>query len=347
MNQQELLEHLHKYTLWEIFHKNNHANIKYIDKINNSLENPLNEKDKKMGIHFGNFPKFSQSDYLKDFFFKQNQQQDILVIQHDRYTPPVVHKHDFYELVYIYEGEFVHKIDNAQFLMHTGDICLIPPDVYHSLDVCNYSIVLNILVQENTFKNLLFTTLKDNNILSKFFLNSIYSKNVNDYIIFHTNGDLKIRNIILDMCLETINKEKYYTQILHTNLLLLLGLVLRYYEKNCDLPLINKKKELENFKIITYIEEHYATVTLESLSQIFHYSPQSISHKIKKITGKSFMDYILQKKMQMAASLLINTNIKIKNISEEIGYQNSEHFIRLFKKYFGKSPSIYRQLNQE
>lgn len=342
MTQQELLEYLHQYTIWENLHKNNRANREHIDEVNNSLEKPISEQERRTGIHFGNFPDSAKGNYLKDFFFRDDSTQEILVIQHDRYTPPVLHKHDFYELVYIYEGEFLHKIDDREFLMHTGDICLIPPGVYHSLDVCNYSIVLNILVQKNTFQNLFFNILKEDNILSKFFLNSIYSKNVNDYIIFHTNGDLKIRNIILDMCLETINKEKYYNQILHTDLLLLLGLVLRYYEKTCDLPLIHKKKEQENFKIIKYIEEHYKTVTLDELAEKFHYSPQSISHKIKKITGKSFMKYLLQKKMQTATNLLINTNLKIKLISEEIGYQNPEHFIRLFKKCFGKSPNTYR-----
>ena len=61
----------------------------------------------------------------------------------------------------------------------------------------------------------------------------------------------------------------------------------------------------------------------------------------------SFTDYLLQKRMQEASNLLINTNIKVKSISEDIGYQNQEHFIRTFRKYYGVSPSAYRNTHQK
>lgn len=347
MTQQELLIYLHQYTPWEMLHLQNLNNTQDIEHLNESLEHPVSEADKSFALHLPHIPDSSDETFSENLFFSDETEQEIQIVQHDRYTPPGLHKHDFFELIYIYEGEFTQQIDTSKLLMHTGDFCLIPPQVYHSLDVCNYSIVLNILIPKSKFQSIILNDLQGDNLLSTFFLGNTYSKNVNDYIIFHTNGDLKIKNIILDMCLETINKEKYYNHILNTNLLLLLSLLLRNYEKTCDLPTIKKKKDGQNFRILQYIEKNYKSITLQELSEHFHYSPQHMSHRLKQLTGMSFTEYLLQKRMKGASELLINTNIKIKSISEDVGYQNQEHFIRTFRKYYGTSPSTYRNTHQK
>lgn len=347
MTQQELMIYLHQYTPWEMLHLKNLNNLQGIENLNQSLDIPVSESDKEIGLHLPHIPDSSNETFSENLFFSNETYQDILIVQHDRYTPPGLHKHDFFEFLYVYEGEFTQQIESTKLLMHTGDFCLIPPQVYHSLDICNYSIVLNILIPKSKFKNIIFNELQGNNILSTFFLENTYSRNINDYIIFHTNGDVKIQNIILDMCLETINKEIHYNHLLNTNLLLLLGLLLRNYEDTCDLPKIKKKKDSQNLEIMQYIENNYKTLTLQNLADRFHYSSQHISNRLKQLTGMSFTDYLLKKRMQAASNLLINTNIKIKSISEDIGYQSQEHFIRTFRKYYGVSPSAYRNTHQK
>lgn len=347
MTQQELMIYLHQYTPWEMLHLKNLNTLQDIDLLNQSLAKPVSVADKEIGLHLPNIPDSCDDTFSENLFFSEEFGHDILIVQHDRYTPPTLHKHDFLELLYVYEGEFTQQIESTKLLMHTGDFCLIPPQVYHSLDICNYSIVLNILIPKSKFKEIIFNNLRGDNILSTFFLGNTYSANVNDYIIFHTNGDVKIQNIILDMCLEIINKEAHYNHMLNTNLLLLFGLLLRNYEKTCDLPRIKKKKDGQNFGIMKYIETNYKTLTLQELADRFHYSPQHMSHRLKQLTGMSFTNYLLEKRMQAASALLINTNIKVKSISEDIGYQNQEHFIRTFRKYYGISPSMYRNAHQK
>lgn len=344
MTQKELLIQLHQYTPWEELHyKNRYKKSNIPDPILQQVSNAF----QTTGLHLSAFPDASTDTYSEDFFFKYMSNQDILVVQHDKYTPPVLHRHDFFELLYVYEGEFTQQIETNSFIMHTGDFCLIPPQIYHSLDVCNYSIVLNILIRKSTIQDIFFNTLHGNNILSNFFLRNTYSRNVNDYIIFHTSGDLKIQGIILDMCLETVNRECYNTHLLHTNLLMLFGLLLRNYESTCELPTLKKKKDSLDFCLLKYMEEHYRTLTLQDLADRFHYSPQYISHRLKQLTGIPFTECLLKKRMQEASNLLVNTNIKVKNISENIGYNNTEHFTRLFRRYYGISPTAYRNVHQK
>ena len=347
MTQQELVICLHQYTPWERLHQENLGSVQDIENLNRSLGSPVKDPGKNTGLHLPRIPDGSDSTYSEPLFFSGSSEQEIRIVQHDRYTLPLMHKHDFFELVYVYEGEFTQQIESTKLPMHTGDLCLIPPGVHHSLDVCNYSIVLNILITEVKFKNIIFNELKADNLISSFFIGNVYSENVNDFIIFHTNGDRQIQDLILDMCLEQINGEDYYRYMLNADILKLLGLLLRSYEKTCDVPRIRKKKDSENFSILQYIEQNYRSLTLQELAEHFHYSAQHMSHRLKQITGMSFTEYLLRKRMKISADLLTNTNVKVKTIGENTGYQSQEHFIRTFRKYYGVTPGAYRAMHRK
>ncbi len=339
MNRQELLDLLHQYTPWELLHMQNLDNLEYMDQINLSLKVPVTEAEKSFGLHLPHVPDASNNTFSEQLFFTHGSMQEIQIVQHDRYTPPVLHKHDFFELVYVYEGEFVHQISSRKLLMHTGDLCLIPPEVYHSLDVRNYSVILNILIPQNKFRDLILKEVRGHSLLSRLFAASGASPG---YFLFHTCGETQIQQLILDMCLESLNQEPYYLHMIHANFLLLLGLLLRHFSASCEFPVSDDQKTSLNILILQDLDKNYASITLSELADKFHYSPQYISNRIKQITGMSFSDYLLQKRMQTASDMLINTNLKIMDISKAAGYQNPEHFIRTFRKYFGSSPGAYR-----
>ena len=50
--------------------------------------------------------------------------------------------------------------------------------------------------------------------------------------------------------------------------------------------------------------------------------------------------------MEAAVELLIRTNMKIKDIGENVGYFNQENFVRSFRKYYGTTPTSWRSANQ-
>lgn len=152
-------------------------------------------------------------------------------------------------------------------------------------------------------------------------------------------------SIVLDICQESLGKKPYYIYMMDTKLLLLLGVLIRNYENTCELPQIHRKQDGINYGILQYIEEHYQHLSLQELADKFHYTPQHMSSLLKELTGFSFSRYVLEKRMQTAGDYLLNTNLKIKDISAACGYQNQEHFIRTFKKYYGTTPIDYRNLH--
>jgi len=347
MTENELMKTLHEYTPWEILHMQYPDDIYDMERVNKSLEHPVTEAGKVWGLHLPGLASPSNDTFSEEAFFGHAPGQDIMIVQHDRYTPPVLHNHDFFELQYVYEGEFTQQISGSRYLMHTGDICLIPPRIYHSLDVRNYSVVLNILIPKLVFQTIFLKTLQGNNRIFKLFREHMDLDNIKEYLIFHTNGDPKIQSVVLNMCAESLCKDSFYNHMLNADFLLFLGLLLRDHGTDCDSPPIQRKRDSQDFDILQYMERHYKTLTLGALAEQFHYSPQYMSCRIKQITGMSFTDYLLQKRMQAASGLLLNTNIKIAAICEGIGYHTQEHFIRTFRKYYGVSPNSYRNTHRK
>lgn len=342
MNRDELIKILHDYTPWELLHRNRRLDVNDMEPVNQAMEHPVTDAEKKIGLHLPQVPDLENNTFSTDIYFCHAPEQNYMVVQHDRYTPSSMHQHNFFELQVCLEGEFMQQINSKRIQMHSGDICLIPPMVSHAVDIQNYSILLNLLIPEKHFKNIFFSQLRGDNVLSKIFMGNVYYNSINDYVIFHTNGNPDIMSIVLDICQESLEKKPYYIYMMNTKLLLLLGVLIRNYENTCELPQIHRKQDGINYGILQYIEEHYQHLSLQELADKFHYTPQHMSSLLKELTGFSFSRYVLEKRMQTAGDYLLNTNLKIKDISAACGYQNQEHFIRTFKKYYGTTPIDYR-----
>ncbi len=96
-------------------------------------------------------------------------------------------------------------------------------------------------------------------------------------------------------------------------------------------------------EIISYIQNDYENVTLESLSEAFHLSKPYLSKYIREKAGVTFQEVVKKERMKKARSLLKQTNKTVETIAAEVGYENVEHFNRLFRKSYGMTPVQYRK----
>lgn len=67
------------------------------------------------------------------------------------------------------------------------------------------------------------------------------------------------------------------------------------------------------------------------------------SHVFKQYTGKNFVNYLKELRIQEAKRLLEETDMRIIEISLAVGYENEKHFMKLFKAVCGVSPTEYRK----
>lgn len=94
-----------------------------------------------------------------------------------------------------------------------------------------------------------------------------------------------------------------------------------------------------------YLADHYEDAGL-SLSQVAEYvelNEKYFSNRFTKETGENFSTYLTALRMQKARELLKTTSFKVYEISEMVGYNNVEHFNRVFKKMNGITPAQYRK----
>ena len=107
-------------------------------------------------------------------------------------------------------------------------------------------------------------------------------------------------------------------------------------------------KDERLLEITNYIYANYKDVTLDDLSEKFFLSKPYLSKYIKEKSGLTFGDILKQVRMKKARALLKSSSMTVENIALTVGYQNVEHFNRLFKKEYLMTPLQYRNAkNQE
>lgn len=83
-------------------------------------------------------------------------------------------------------------------------------------------------------------------------------------------------------------------------------------------------------------------ISLESVAEAVNVHPVTLSRMFKQQMGVTFVRYLTARKLQLASELLLTTDKRINDISDEIGYSDYRYFRTLFKKEFGHSPSEHR-----
>jgi AraC family multidrug resistance transcriptional activator len=84
--------------------------------------------------------------------------------------------------------------------------------------------------------------------------------------------------------------------------------------------------------------------TLDKMSDYVGYSSFYCSSKFHEAVGMSFKEYVIKRKLTLAAKELKETQEKVIDIAVKYGFSSNEAFTRAFVKYFGCSPRSFRKL---
>ncbi|HDK7176673.1 TPA: PocR ligand-binding domain-containing protein [Clostridium botulinum] len=95
---------------------------------------------------------------------------------------------------------------------------------------------------------------------------------------------------------------------------------------------------------IEYIYNHKSeNITAKKMAEVCHISPSYFSRLFAKETGKSFSSFVSNLKIDWAKNLLEETDMHVNEISDELGFNETGYFIKIFKKYEGVTPFVYRK----
>lgn len=115
------------------------------------------------------------------------------------------------------------------------------------------------------------------------------------------------------------------------------------------LEYITNKKDNKQIDIILrakrFMTDNYANpeLNLKSVADYVGFNEKYFSSRFSKEIGNTFSAYLTDIRLQKAKNLMNTTDMKMYEISDRVGYNNVEHFNRMFKKTFGISPSDYKK----
>lgn len=101
----------------------------------------------------------------------------------------------------------------------------------------------------------------------------------------------------------------------------------------------NRDKTQFYHSILAYIDQHIREpISVKHVAEAFAISPNYLSSSFKSHFGVSFVEYVNRKKIEKAKETLLSSNLKIYEVAEQLGFENTYYFSKVFRKIEGMSP---------
>ena len=268
---------------------------------------------------------------------------NIYVTHHFRYDFHELHCHDYFQICCCINGSCTITLAGGELPLENGDILLLSPKTHHRLNVfsddCN---IIKLYVRKATFDSAFFSIIREENILSAFFRSSLYGGCPESYILFSAPDDNEMKEILLKLYREVINRESYSLTLLDALLTEFFCRLMRRYIGTARLVSDDMRRGAAIGSIIQNIRENYATLTLDKAAGMAGYSRSQFCSIIKKATGRTFTELMNDTRIEAAARLLSTSELTVTGIGLMVGFNSNEHFHRIFKKVKGCSPKEWR-----
>ena len=136
-------------------------------------------------------------------------QRDVFIFRHPRYTRPLLHLHDFWEVAFVTRGSCQLHFESEVHTLKQGCVFLIAPGSMHDIEITDDSIVYCIMLRRSTFEATFFSLLSREDALSLFFRTVLHEGSEPNYLIFQANQVREIQMIVQNAMLECFRQDGY------------------------------------------------------------------------------------------------------------------------------------------
>ena len=252
------------------------------------------------------------------------------------------HWHPEIEITLVTHGEMLYHINHDTFHLKEGQILFGNSNVLHSgqryrhMDCSYTSITFDpklLYGYENSLINIRYVRpLTQNHQISSIFLDQSCP--------WHQTGAEIIRHLLN---IWQSKAEAYELEILSD--LLRFWKLLTIHSKTALKSDTTDQRSYDRIRdILSYIEENYQRkLALEEIAGQIHLCRSECCRIFKKYMNLSLFDFILDYRIEKSLKLLGNTRYSVKEISENVGFNDSNYFSKVFHQRKGMSPSAYRK----
>lgn len=250
----------------------------------------------------------------------------------------VYHTHPYYEFFYIRdEGLTISAKDMADIPLHTGDVCIVPPFCEH---FTTYFAML--WEKSNTFFLGTGFTFHDNHLnTSRDLYKLLRTRFENDGapLIIRAN-ECNTAEIYAALTSFRKNAEAGHSRAAFLDYCRALECLIT--GESPEKPELSKKDII--VKIDNLISCYYMyDIKLTDIADCFYVSAHTLNRLIYEYYSDTFHNLLIRRRMQVAASYLLNTEDSVASIAEKAGYSSLNNFYTAFKRHHGILPADYRR----
>lgn len=254
------------------------------------------------------------------------------------------HYHSVIEIIYILEGEFVITISDTAYTLTPGEMVLVNAKEVHSVKVLDYGVHRSFAVKFPPE-----TISSDSQSLMELKYVIPYLMSFSDFKTHYTKEEVENSNI--KNCIDSIMREdrergyayKFAIRIYISHLFL--DLIRKVNTINPINEEIKESIRLKFTDIFNYLSDCYTEkLTAVHVAKKFGLRQSDFSANFKKITGKSFNEYLNYVRICKAKRMLISSEQNISEIAFAVGFANTSYFINCFKAQMGITPAGFKQL---
>jgi AraC-like DNA-binding protein/mannose-6-phosphate isomerase-like protein (cupin superfamily) len=263
--------------------------------------------------------------------------------KHTRFIDFPMHRHNYIEINYVYNGKLKQKVGNDNICLKQGELLFLNQHISHEIEAsAKEDIIINFIIQPKFFE-FIFAYLSSDNMISNFLINSLYNNTQNGQYLYFAISEVESVQEIIQKMIEEIMNPSFLSD---STIKLYTGLLMIELIKHSDRLKQNEENQAYQFNMVEamkYIDQYYQTASLYELSEKLHQPHYALSKLIKKATNYTFKELLQEKRLTQARHLLIESDIPITKVANRVGYDNISYFYRIFKNKYGITPKKLRE----
>lgn len=252
-----------------------------------------------------------------------------------------LHWHYDMEIIYIKKGQGIVTVDFKRYRVNAATLVLILPGQLHSIEQYEN--------EKMEYENILFNP------------NMLMPKNVDictsDFIMPLLHNKITVPTIFtpvypyyadvvapIDACDEICKTKPQGYELYIKSMLFQLFYILNNRCRNAT----HTPKDVKNLDkirvVMKHVENHYSDkITIAEVAELVDFSESHFMRYFKETMGTSFIDYLNEYRLTIAARLLQGSESSILSVAEDVGFDNLSYFNRAFKKRYGVTPGQFRK----
>lgn len=255
-----------------------------------------------------------------------------------------LHRHAFFELVYVIRGSATHYLGTEAMPLREGDYFIIDTGSVHCYQNTNDFQIVNCLFLPQYVDRALVNCPSLSALLSNQILRFVVPVDICTADRVCHDNDGTVLHLIEAMEAEYKTKQTGYMELLRCHL----TEILVYAVRASDMAEKKRPPHEATAAMAEYLRRHYAQpMSLEDMSRSLGYTPQYLSGLSRRDTGMTLQEYLQRLRVEEACRLMNEKKLRLAEIAQAVGYSDSKHFAQVFRRWKGISPKELQKAIQK